>query len=407
VDLDKFLVTFGIKGQDAVLSTIDNIRKKGGDLSKNGINVSAKTTGKSIKPWKSDQNIPIQQEQVSTIGESAGKGLKSFEKEISNSNKKLKEFAKSTSSSNKQIKETGLPSQSQKRTDPSEKRSISESIKKSFEKGAARKTGEGAISVGHAFTSFDPATIAKSAAHAVATAAGDVFVGRAAAQVFSMGVDTMTNALAMTKQSVADTHSLRDRNAATDYYGGGIRSKGQGAFSNQEMAEIVASVSGSFGKLQKPMTDVLSKYISSGTKDTRALTRVASGDWRSTGTDKGFFLQKLSDSFGDLPPSIAQKFQASLLGRYGEEIQSQGETQRTAQARAAGFSNASENQSMAIANMDNAKYKALLKMNTDINDIQANLVHAGQGMVWAVNAMSVAINKAVSKMSSSTKAGKK
>ena len=417
--LDKYLVTLDVKGQDNILAQMDKIRKSGKDMSKkktvvdliaqtkknSGIVVSEKiakqgkagkqtpekvveqergsgkgTSAKTVGQVKADKNTPekiveqergsekrtpaklVEQEKEST---KTSKGLKALSKDLADGDKKLKQFTKDTNAGSKGQKQSSKEIKESTKTEK-------ESALSKFSKTAVGGAGDTA----HAAANVNVAGVVQGVAGMFAKAGAAGMIIGAAAKIITTG---MSKGPEIGKTSSAEANYLNTRNAATLYYGGQHTEtykdeKGktksyqasnisQGLLSNAEMAQLTASVSGSFGRLQKPMTDVLSKYIKGGTKDTGALAQAASGNWKSTGTDKGFFLQKLSDSFGDLPPSIAQKFQSRLLENYGSEVQNATGAQQGAQYNNAKWNKQEEDQSLGIYGAAKKRMDEMIALN--------------------------------------------
>jgi hypothetical protein len=380
--LDKYLVTMGIQGQDLVLSQMEKIRKTGKTISKSKINPNLSAKGGTASPSavkgsanKGDTESVIKKTspEKDTINRSS-KELKTFAKDLGNGNKKVKQFSKEVDAGVKEQKKSTKLNK--------------DTLNKHYE-----KSKEAASSLLQGATSMSPASLA----HSIAKLPGALHLGTAgkiAGAGLGAATVSATGALDIAKNAVKSSYELSQRNSATTYYGGDKLNRGN--MSNNEKAQLVMSVSSAFGKLQKPMQDVLNKL--SPQKDTGALARVASGDWRSTGTDKGFFLQKLSDSFGDLPPSISQKFQARLLEGYGGEIQNATGIQKQTQGRTAGVEISDETKNLKINEaldqrtsqkfkdektgkmyeVQTSGYDALLKLNEQYNSLIVDMVKTGQ-----------------------------
>jgi hypothetical protein len=345
-ELDKALVSIGIKGQDVVLSTLDRVQKKKNSLTSDTGKISLRTQSKASRPSKQEKDSLQGGKTSGGIPdvEKSAKSFKTLTKDLNEGDKKLKQFSKDIKAGSKEQKDS-LKTEKEK--------------KESALSRASKTAVGGASEIGQGVAGMDSGAVVSGVTSMLAKAGAVGMAVGAAAKIVTMGAKAGPE---FAKASSKEAYGLSTRNSATSYYGGDIRSKGQGLLSNNEMAQLVATVSGSFGKLQKPMTDVLSKYITSGKKDTGALARVSAGDWRSTGTDKGFFLQKLADSFGDLPPSIAQKFQARLLEQNGGEIQNATAAQQTTQGTTSGFENREEKQAMDL-------YKIALQSMQTMRDL--------------------------------------
>ena len=387
--LDSYLVSLGIKGQDVVLSMMDKIRKKGGDLSKK-------------------KNI---------ISFAAAPGA--FPKAPAAAAKK--ETAKTPADVAAKEKESN------------------DKFKKSVD-----KFGNAATSVAQGFSRLDPAAMITSGFRAFGQITGVGVIGNLAETVMNIG----TNSINMAKSNAAEMYNLTKRNATAGYYGNSISfsrkltsaEKSQIAeqdseirkytrkrdsarynerarqtyqmkidraenkksdiqfrlgskWSNEEMASLRTTMGATYGVIQEPLANALKQFTESSTKyDVNALTRVASGNWRSTGTDRGWMIQQMSDSFGDLPPSIAQRFQASLLERFGaEEIQKATPEQEAAQKSAALWNKTDEAQVAQIFGSIRENTSDLLKLSKNLNDMQASIVSAGAGVATALNFVADAI----------------
>jgi hypothetical protein len=371
--LDKYLVTLEAKGQDLVLSQMDKIQKKGHSISKTktvadlvaktgkgaGKGTSAKAIGQEKEKRTPEKIVEQEKESAKT-----SKGLKALAKDLTDGGKKVKQFTKDTNAS---AKEQEKASKDKK-----------DSELKKIKEGAS----QGVSNVGHGMASLNPASLI----HGLASIPGLIphtgTAGKVIGGAATLSTTAGVGAMEIAKNAVARSSELYQRNATTSNYGGDRIT--QGNMSNNEKAAFVTTIAGSLGKIQKPMADALNNL--SGRKDTGALAQVGAGNWRSTGTDKGFFLQKLSDSFGDLPPSIAQKFQSKLLENYGGEIQESTASQRKTQGRNAAFEASGENKDFAINKVLDEEHKTKYKnpktgkIETETTTIYASTVKAYEDM---------------------------
>jgi len=397
--LDKFLVTMGVKGQDVVLATMDKIQKK-----KNAVK-------KPFKVQMQSQMTGARQEKK-LPEERRGFDFPRKAKDASNDLEKFrKSTEKGTSAQNKENKET--------------EKAV----------GLAKKTGknakQGAANAAGAASSLNPVSFLKTMASLPGEALSAIpfigGIGKALSGAVGMATEAASGALNSAKENASKYYGLSQRNASSAYYGGDINfSKKQNGLSSQagsyqsvsgnyapkERAELIASVSGVFGKIQKPLASTLSKMIQGNQYDVGALSRVSSGDWRSTGTDKGFFLQKLADSFGDLPPTIAQKFQSRLLENYGAgEIQKSTEEQRGAQATTGAWESKDELMTKNLYDVASKNIQSLLELNESLNQVQIKLVSGGAQLSSVINGVAAGMNqifeKANSAFSKNSTPGKK
>ena len=363
--LDKFLVSLGMKGQNVVLSTMDKIRKKGKDVTKKlTIPLAAKTV-----PAKGGKAAPEK-----TLPEEKPKpGKPSPEKP-----------------SKKSAARSGLESK------PSEKSALipgpsfsdQERNNKRFS-GAINKFDNGVRNFAGAASSLDPTAAISSITSALGTSLSGISVLGVSLGRLPEGIAAIANSMLsmaknstdMARQATAAFHQLTIRDAAAAHYGERITA--QGPLSRNERAMFIDAISNSMGRIQQPLADEINKLI--GTKDTRALARVGAGDWESTGTDKGWMIGQVANSFAGLPPSIKQKLQAALLKNYSSEIQSMAPGQAAVQQSAATFANMEEDQTKrlydtAAENMDSVT-GAIQKMN----DLQVTLFSTGLKFTKAID----------------------
>ena len=352
--LDSFLVNMGVQGQDVVLSTLDAVKKKGDLITGKKVNVSMSTIGTAnLQGYTKAQPVLADatktQKDLNTQDKNALSRLKEFTSGLAVAAKTLKGFVPSSGGG---TRAGGFPLENK----PAEPTEPEPKYGKRGE-GAVAAAGKGLGSINTVVGSaagLDPVAVLQGFTMAVGTATSGIEVFGVGLGELPKGIAELTNSLTsmakgsveMAKSSTAEYHRLADRNAATEHYGKGISGEGM---SRAEQSGLISAVSGSFGRILPELAGEINKL--SGSKDTGALARVGAGDWRSTGTDKGWMLQKLSDSFGDLPPSMAQKFQASMLSNYGEEIQDKGDAE--AQRQAGGYANQAEDQTKAIYNKSN------------------------------------------------------
>lgn len=334
--LDSYLVSIGIKGQDAVLTGMKKIRKEGEALSK------AKIAANLAAP---------------------------------------------TAPGNPAAPTTGAPSPAPIAPKPTEEEKTGQ---KSF-KDAAKDFKTGVKNFGNAAASLDPTSTIQAFSSAVGTSLSGISVlgvslGRLPEGIAALSNTTLTmakNAVDMAKQSTMAYHQLADRNAATAHYGGNL---GQGQLSNAERAAFAASLSGSVGVIGKPLAAEINKLM--GSKDTGALARAAAGDWESTGTDKGWVLQQISNGMQGLPPSIKQSVNAALLRQNSGEIQDITGDQYMAQKNAGRLSNMEEGQTASLykSTLDgsgNTK-QTIIDMTNSLNNMQDALMTAGLAFSTAI-----------------------
>ena len=344
--LDKYLVSLGLKGQNVVLATMDKIHKKGKDLTKKqAIPLTTKTrTAKESKATKTKpEKTPLKEK---------------------------------TRSKKTPLKEKTRSKKTPPETLPDKKASGK------FSK-AVDRFGNTTTNFAHDMSRLDPA-------HAISTgfsALAKIAIAGIPFAIAEAGLNMATNMISMAKANAATQHGLVQRNATAEYYGEKINRISR--ISNEEQAMLRMTIGASMGKIQQPLADAINKLLTGKESlNTAALARVASGNWASTGTDKGWMLQQLSDSFQSLPPSIAQKFQASLLKNYGaEEIQKTNERmgESEAQQMNADWQKRSEAQIADIHDAMKANTKDLFELNDKLKKLQVDMVSAGGAVATALN----------------------
>jgi len=340
--LDNYLVSLGLKGQNVVLSVMNKIQKKGKDLTKKKTTVPL-----AVK------TVPADKDKKTTPEEKPEPGKRS----------------------------PGKPSKKSAFV-PGPSFSDQEKTNKRFS-AAVDKFHGGARDIASAASSLDPAAVVSSITSALGTSLSGITVlgvslGRLPEGIAAIANSTLSmakNSTDMAKQATAAFHQLTIRNAAAAYYGEKITK--EGPLSRNERAMFIDAVSNSMGRIQRPLADEINKLV--GTKDTRALARVSAGDWESTGTDKGWMLGQISSSFQGLPPSIKQKLQAALLKNYSGEIQDMAPGQAAVQQNAATFANMEEDQTKRLYSKAAEKENmgSVTGVIQKMNDLQVSLFTTG------------------------------
>jgi len=355
--LDNYLVTLGMKGQNVVLSMMDKIRKKGGDLSKKKTTVEL-----AAKPTPKKTGAPGTEKPGAEPG---APGTPPLDYLPTKSNKKFS--------------------------------------------GAVDRFSGGAKDIASAASSLDPTAAISSITSAIGTSLSGISVlgvslGRLPEGVASMANSTLSmakNSIDMAKQATAAYHGLATRNAAAEHYGGMV---GAGPMSRNERAMFIDAVSNSMGRIGKPLADEINKLV--GQKDTRALARAGAGDWESTGTDKGWMIGQMASSFQGLPPSIKQKLQAALLKNYSGEIQDMAPGQAAVQQNAAAFANIEEDQTKRLYDKSAESASSVTGAIQKMNDLQVSLFTTGLQFTKSIDDAATALAElpaTVSKMHSTIK----
>lgn len=342
--LEEYFVSLGIKGQNVVLKNIKDIKKQATDLSKGKTSVNLKGKGVGVV---GNNIIPPQQSPAPWEQRGERKNNKKF---LENINK----FASGS---------------------------------KEFVKGVAHFDPVAAVQQTISSTGSALGAMAKTI-----PVIGDYIkdLPNGVADITNTFVGMGAGALQMAKESTAGQYAISNRNETMRYYGGG--GIGQGGMSRAQHSELIMTISGSFGKIQKPLQETVNKLVES--KNTEALSRVSGGNWASTGTDKGWFLQQISNETSGLPPSIAQAIQNSMLKSNADLIQEKGE-EKGAQRLNATFQNQAEDRTTALYKKAAESEASLTSLNKSINKMQASMFDAGLGMATQIDKASGKIKELV------------
>ena len=362
--LEKFFVSIGVKGQDVVLKNIDKIKKEANNISKLKpmLNMGQGNIGKVLGTLKATAGL---------------------------------------------FKNNGVVPKNPMAQPPNAPEGPA--VKK--EKENIGTFGKGVQSFGNAIkgfansaSSFDPLTVVKAATTGIGESLSGISIlgntfgnlPKGIAEVTNALVDMASGALKMAKESAAGAYNLKTRNATTAYYENrkynGSTFEGESlnkdGMSRSENSQLVMEIAGAYGRIQKPMMTVLNQLVQD--KDTASLGRVASGNWQSTGTDKGWMLQQISNQTQGLPPSIAQAIQSSLLKSNSDLIQEKTADQKSAQSTNAGFVDRAEDQIESIFKKTSGD-STFQVMDNDLNKMQLALIDIGVGFASSIGTAEAAL----------------
>jgi len=219
-------------------------------------------------------------------------------------------------------------------------------------------------------------------------------MGGYATEMTKMSSGMAANSLSMIKnaQSVAiDTMEKRGRAA---YFGGGtLQNKG---YALAERSGIVESIASKYGKFVGSNLEKSVNRLFANNPDIEQATAVAGGNFRALGTDKGYFLQQISDSLGNLPPSMSQELQSQLLDTIQPQELNKDLAAGYRQTRAT-FDEQDRNTQKTIAGMT----KNSQELNEQLNQLSVNLAKGGSALVGSIETLTKQINYVISKISAS------
>jgi len=154
--------------------------------------------------------------------------------------------------------------------------------------------------------------------------------------------------------------------------------------SQRALAETLGA---KFGTVQKPLSDAIKELYKDqngrGVDVTQA-GQVASGNFAALGTDKGFFLQKIADQLGSLPPTLRQGIQAGLLSTVKKSEQDTEDKALTgARSTVTRFDTEQRGRAAGIVGQEGAVDNALAITGT-LNRIDVSLNNGFSKMVTAL-----------------------
>ena len=385
--LDKFFVSLGIKGQDVVLKNINKIKKEATGLSKIKANIDM---GKG--------NIS---KSISSMA-SGGKSYKSVSDIISKTGKN-NPANNPTNPANNPTNPANNPTNPANNPESPTSKKEEKNIDK-FAKGAG-VIGRGATDFLKASTTFDPVAVAQ---HAItgggkllgAVAALIPVVGGylkdlppAIAEATNASISMGVGALEIAKQAASGQWGLQQRNSTVDYYGGGdVNSEAKNAgVSRNEYATLMMKVASSNGQLDKSLKEMITGLAK--TKDTEQLGNVASGNFASTGTTKGWMMDQIMASLGNVPPEIRQAMMKPLLSQISGEMM--GRKNQDAQGINAGY--VAQGEEKILGEYDKSKkpetVTKLKELSEAINNVTITMFDSGVGMAESITAAAKKIDE--------------
>lgn len=242
---------------------------------------------------------------------------------------------------------------------------------------SARVAGEGLKSVAQGMASLNPAQlmsgIAQASANALASIApigGDAIkaVGEATGMIIQAGTGAM-NAIKNAQGSAIDTMEKRGRQA----FMGGEKIFGAGGggtnLSLSEQAHVLDSVTSKFGKVGDKFGASIKRLLDAG-KDVSQVTAIASGNTAALGTNEGFFLNKITSQFSNLPPEMAQELMSQIADSINPN-QLQNDLAGDFRSSNKGFEEAERNKQINIAKLAG---QGTTNLNDTLNRLETTMV---------------------------------
>lgn len=264
----------------------------------------------------------------------------------------------------------------------------------------ARSVGDGLVKVAQGAAGLNPTefirAIAGAGMQAAATAAGSIpFAGGAAkaaieylAKMTDTAISMGSNALTAYKSALPVAAQSYQNQALITQTGYGQydehevmrkHSLQNGEMTVSEASAIAASMFKKFGNMQQgtQFTEKINALFSPDAMGRRVHSEqaraVAGGDFSALGSTKGFLLNQISQSLGNLPPELAQKIQGSLLGQVNrEEYISVGEKASSVNVARARMEEADVKQQKAIVGAKD--FAVMSNLNNALNGLTVTMV---------------------------------
>jgi len=227
------------------------------------------------------------------------------------------------------------------------------------------------------------------------------------AELINTGAQMATNALSEIKNAQVSAIDTMQKESRFKYYGGGALAGNQ-RFTLAEKSGIVEAVSSRFGKVGSDLSKAIDKLLA-GNTDMQQASEIASGNFQALGTDQGYFLQQISDSIGNLPPTMKQAIQAQLIPMaQGQLIQQPEEVTKIQESRAALNKQdleAEKNRArigLQVGKDENGNLvNNAQQLNKSLNDMTSNLVNSGSKLIRSLDAIVSGINGVIEKVNKS------
>lgn len=223
---------------------------------------------------------------------------------------------------------------------------------------------------------LDGVALSKSIITGVSGLAGPI--GMMAGQIATGIIDAATAFRDKIKQSAslyADT--MDAKNTAIRYAGEQfsdfIMSSRRDVDRNTQRA-IVSGLGSQYGKFSNEFRTQIERLfgdkIQGGkTADINETASLAQGNFSALGTDKGFFMQKIADSLGDLPPSMKQKLMGQLIEAIPEEERAT-QTDVGIRSTVTEFDNMARNKAASFSSDTNVDLAKNIQRLTDTLDVK-------------------------------------
>lgn len=262
------------------------------------------------------------------------------------------------------------PPQPKNETEPKNETKPAEKSEKNNKPQLNENVKAGMSAVGN----LDGAALAKTVIQGVAGLAGPV--GMIAGQVAGGIIDAATAFRDRVKQAASIYADTMDaKNTAIRYAGEQfadyIVSSRKDVDRNTQRA-IVSSLGSQYGKFSDEFRNQVEqlfggKIRGGKTADLGETSSLAQGNFGALGTDTGFFMQKIADSFGDLPPSMKQKLMGQLFASIPEGERAI-QTDEDARAVVTNFDNMNRSKNASFASSDNVQLATNIQKLTDTLD---------------------------------------
>jgi len=220
-------------------------------------------------------------------------------------------------------------------------------------------------------------------------------------QALSATADMAANSLSAIKNAQLSAMDTLQKQGRNEYFGGGTF-KGNQNYSLSEQSNMIEAISAKFGKFgqNKDLVNAINNLYKNN-PDIQQATAVASGNYAALGTDKGYFMQQIMDSMGNLPPSMMQSIQAQLLPMAEQELNK--DKAQKYRSQNAIVETAAQKTQIQTADMFNAN---TVKMNDAFNQMTIDLTKTGSQLINVFAKITDAANGSINTLNNISNAGK-
>lgn len=224
---------------------------------------------------------------------------------------------------------------------------------------------------------------AKSILMGIGSVAGPI--GAVAAMVGGLIIDAahafkdQVKAAATTVANTEDARS-RVRNIISGDQGSFLRTVRADIDVNSQRA-IVEALGNKFGVVQDDLKKSITRLFGDrqNPTDVKQAAELATGNFAALGTDRGFFMQQIADSFSGLPPTVRQKMTAQMLDMIPEKDLFK-QYDIGARQTVTTFDNLERDRAQMMLGENNVNVQAAIKIQALLNQLDTSM-NNGMGKI--------------------------